>query len=200
MAYTRPWDETVPDGSIVDAEFIDDEIRALKLDIRERMDTVLGSSQWDNDPVATLTARKRLVGAVNSFASNPTLARTGAGLWIEPSAVTTTVALSSAIAEIVRAGGIINSITLYCYRDAGATVSLTLYRVPVATGGQVVVATVGSAATGWHSISIAPAYTVLDTELPVVNISLTSDGVAANSARALAFLIDYDITSLNANV
>lgn len=51
MAYTNAWNETQPLGSAA-ANTIDDIIRQLKVDIRERMNTVLNSDGlWDADPI-----------------------------------------------------------------------------------------------------------------------------------------------------
>lgn len=58
MAYTNTWDETAPLGT-ADADTIDDIIRQLKVDIRERMNTLLDATgQWDDDPVV-LAGQKR---------------------------------------------------------------------------------------------------------------------------------------------
>lgn len=53
MAYTRSWSEADPLGT-VQATTIDDEIRNLKVDIRERMDTLLGAGKWAGDPVGAM--------------------------------------------------------------------------------------------------------------------------------------------------
>jgi hypothetical protein len=198
MPYTRPWNEAVP-GNVA-ASTLDDEIRALKVDLRQRFETLIGSGAWANDPVVALTGRKRLLGAVDGFASSPSLARVGAGLWIEPSAINTSVGIAQGLSKIVRAGGVIKKVTAYVYRDSGATVSLTFYKTALTSGSQTVVATVGSSAMGWHSIDVSPAYTVLDSELPVVVVDIKSDGTNANSARFLGLLVEYDILSLDGNV
>lgn len=48
MAYTNPWNESVPLGS-APRSTVDDIVRALKLDIRERMNAVV--VDWAADPV-----------------------------------------------------------------------------------------------------------------------------------------------------
>ncbi len=51
MAYTNTWDETAPLGTAA-ANTIDDIIRQLKVDIRERMNSILDATgQWDDDPI-----------------------------------------------------------------------------------------------------------------------------------------------------
>lgn len=51
--YTRSWDEASPDGATVQAATIDDQIRALKADLRERICDLFGmtESQFTSDPM-----------------------------------------------------------------------------------------------------------------------------------------------------
>ena len=52
MAYTNPWSDVIPAGT-AQASTIDDQIRRLRLDVRERMDTVLAvGKKWTDDPIA----------------------------------------------------------------------------------------------------------------------------------------------------
>jgi len=60
MGYSRAWSNVTPLGS-APANTIDDEIRNLRQDVQERMDTILGAGKWATDPVATLTALKKFV-------------------------------------------------------------------------------------------------------------------------------------------
>lgn len=73
MAYSNAWDETAPQGSLVDANQLDDLIRQLKLDIRERMNTILAADgQWDDDPVKlAATPRTGLVLLLSGHAVQP---------------------------------------------------------------------------------------------------------------------------------
>lgn len=41
MAYTRPWDPSLPDGDVLDADDIDGEFRRLKEDFEERLEDTL---------------------------------------------------------------------------------------------------------------------------------------------------------------
>lgn len=54
MPYTDPWDEALPDGN-ESGDQIDDIIRRLMQQIRERMNTVLGGNNWSADPIGVLT-------------------------------------------------------------------------------------------------------------------------------------------------
>lgn len=50
--YTRPWDNTAPNGTTVDAADIDRVFQELRVDITERMATLLGNSTFSTtDPV-----------------------------------------------------------------------------------------------------------------------------------------------------
>ena len=51
MAYTFPWDNTVPDGAVVQASDIDTVITDFKKALSERMDDLVGAGNWANDGV-----------------------------------------------------------------------------------------------------------------------------------------------------
>jgi hypothetical protein len=56
MAFTNPWSNIIPAGSDP-ANTADDEIRQLRLDIDERMDTIVGD--WSADPIVNLTTIRK---------------------------------------------------------------------------------------------------------------------------------------------
>lgn len=56
MAYSRAWSNVTPSGSAL-ANTVDDEIRNLRVDIQERLDTILGAGKWATDPIADLTSK-----------------------------------------------------------------------------------------------------------------------------------------------
>ncbi len=58
MAFTNPWSNIIPAGSDP-ANTADDEIRQLRLDVDERMDTIVGD--WSADPLFTLLGIRRTV-------------------------------------------------------------------------------------------------------------------------------------------
>jgi hypothetical protein len=60
MSYTRTWDDTIPAGT-AQASSIDDSIRALRVDIHERMDEVF--NDWLNGP---LTLKSSALGPSTS--------------------------------------------------------------------------------------------------------------------------------------
>lgn len=60
MAYTRVWSEAIPAGTDA-ASSIDDSVRALRLDIRERMTDLVNS--WSADPVV---AQDKITGKAAS--------------------------------------------------------------------------------------------------------------------------------------
>lgn len=51
MAYTQVWDNTTPDGAIVQAATLDTEIQDLKKAITERMNDLVGATNWETDAV-----------------------------------------------------------------------------------------------------------------------------------------------------
>lgn len=69
MAFTRSWDESLPDGAVTAAADIDLEFRKLKEDIRERLDDIstFGS---DQDPAVLkgATPRARVTGSAGTQA------------------------------------------------------------------------------------------------------------------------------------
>lgn len=58
MAFTNPWSNIIPAGSDP-ANTADDEIRQLRLDIDERMDTIV--ADWSADPIVNLTGIRKTV-------------------------------------------------------------------------------------------------------------------------------------------
>lgn len=58
MAFTNPWSNIIPAGSDP-ANTADDEIRQLRFDIDERMDSIVGD--WSADPLFSLTGIRRTV-------------------------------------------------------------------------------------------------------------------------------------------
>lgn len=59
MAYSRVWSDTSPSGSAL-ANTIDDEVRNLRVDVRERFDTLIGAGAWATDPIVDWTVVKTL--------------------------------------------------------------------------------------------------------------------------------------------
>lgn len=53
MAYTNSWDEATPNGASTPSRNIDDEIRKLKLDMRERLADLLGIPSFSADPLVS---------------------------------------------------------------------------------------------------------------------------------------------------
>jgi hypothetical protein len=58
MAFSNAWSNVIPAGSDP-ANTADDELRQLRLDIDERMDTIVGD--WSADPIVALTDIRRTV-------------------------------------------------------------------------------------------------------------------------------------------
>lgn len=65
MAYTRVWSETRPDGALVNASQIDDEMRFTRVDFRERVAGIFGlnAAEFAADPIVPKT-----LGLSTSFA------------------------------------------------------------------------------------------------------------------------------------
>jgi len=78
MAYTNPWDETAPLGTAA-ANTLDDIVRQLKLDLRERMDTILAAGgKFSDDPIILVPAKRtgqvlsiHPASAVSEFGDEP---------------------------------------------------------------------------------------------------------------------------------
>ena len=51
MAYTQIWDNSTPNGAIVQAATLDTEIQNLKKAITERMNDLVGATNWETDAV-----------------------------------------------------------------------------------------------------------------------------------------------------
>lgn len=54
MAYTRAWSTAIPGNT--DPVDVASDLSKLRVDITERMDTILGSGNWDNDPIVDLVS------------------------------------------------------------------------------------------------------------------------------------------------
>lgn len=149
MSYTNVWDESRPNGAIVAASSIDTEIQAVKIDIRERMNTVFGSSVF-----ATADPFKASKLLLNGAASGQIVAGTGSGLAIRNAAdsastfVVSDVGVVALFNNVVVGSGTIdlfsssvrggvaymaglnlaNAANL-AFRDAGNTVNITVLTV-----------------------------------------------------------------------
>lgn len=64
MSYTNVWSDTIPPGSTA-AKLIDDFMRQVRLDIHERMNTLVGD--WTADPIKLLPANGGAVTGKNIF-------------------------------------------------------------------------------------------------------------------------------------
>lgn len=62
MVYVQSWDNAAPDGATTPAADIDAEIRNLKVAISERMDDLVGDTNWANDGVEPKTLINAIAG------------------------------------------------------------------------------------------------------------------------------------------
>src|SRR4051812_35163456 len=73
MTYTNDWTEVLP-SSNDSASTIATEIRKLRIDIRERMETAFGVTHWDDDPLLIYILNMAITGAAKILAGSLGLA------------------------------------------------------------------------------------------------------------------------------
>lgn len=75
MAYTYAWDETYPTGN-EDAEELDDIIRRYAVNIRQRMNTIIGNRWANAEPIVTFSHRESVHWSAGQLASGTRLVGT----------------------------------------------------------------------------------------------------------------------------
>lgn len=192
MAFTNPWSDIIPAGSDP-ANTADDELRQLRVDVHERMDTIVGD--WTADPLFVLTGiRKSLIAYDGVNLREGTYGTDSFG-------VHANVALDQVIWWTrlpLPVGAILQDVEFIVFDDvAGASVANEVFRTSSAPPARISLGSVTSADVPaiYQTVSVtAMAHTVLVDE-PVACRSLITTVVAANSARYYGLNYVYDLPS-----
>lgn len=185
MPYTNGWTINVPLGSD-QANTADDQIRRFRLDVQERMNTLLGGTNWANDPVLTMTGNILIIpfffGVSEALASVTMIQQTANG-YCNPSVLGTNARWFVPLNFSGHNGIVITKVRASLFWTAACTASLTVYSsVLSAPAAPTSLGTVSSASAGWSIQDAAIAnYTVINTESIYAVITLTSSGAAANT-------------------
>lgn len=170
-AYTNVWSNSIPAGSVA-ANLIDDHIRQLRLDVDERLASFF--TDIDVDPLVPKNASIP-IAAINGSAAQ------GLGIWhhwsegcvmastmlwdgtnrLYTTEATGTGNMTWLMPCQVPVGGVVTTIAAAVNKVAGATISLTFYKVDQSNGSETSLGTVSSATTGYHTITITLAGTTL---------------------------------------
>ena len=192
MAYSRAWSNITPTGSAL-ANTIDDEVRNLRQDIQERMDTLLGAGKWATDPVADLTGKVLYIpgwagmkGAdtgVGFVAASDGLSLTNLGncIWYIP--------------IVLPQGCTITGIQVPYSLGAGQTLDVILTSVGGANLGS---ASVSGISSGNLSLGVLSQST--NTAFLGVSIKLTATGTFGATPRASGVILTYTKPTLIASV
>lgn len=191
MAFTNSWSDIIPAGSDP-ANTADDEMRQTRLDVHERMDTIVGD--WTADPLFVLTGiRKSLVWSDGGLLSEITSYGTdsfGIHLNVALDQLTWWTRLPLPV------GAILQDVEFTVFDDvAGASVANEVFRTSYAPPARVSLGSVTSVTVPliYQLVSVtALAHTVLIDE-PILCRSLITSVVAANSARYYGLNYVYDL-------
>lgn len=194
MPYTASWDENLPAGS-EDANTADNAIRLLKRDIRERMETLLntagGGTAFSADPIARKDTSKIL--RLHAVSGNSMFGayQITLGL-ISPQAISSQ--LEWVVPLILPPGVSLTALAGFINKDAGASASLTLYRIN-ASGVQSSIGSGTSGVTGWQSVSISGMpHTISTDHSYYVYFILNSNGTAPQSVGVVSVEATYNTT------
>lgn len=208
MAFTNNMSVIIPAGSVA-ANLIDNHIRQTRLDFKERLASVF--NDLDVDPMtfkASFIAYLATIGIpavpllpVNWHWSRGVPMRSsmewsGGSLavaldGVHPTATATDLDWMMDLGELT--GKTPTTYTAVVYRDAGASISMRLYKESFSTPGTFTqVSAVASASTGWHTIALTAQTTLIDSAYGAyfIIMSMTSDGSNANSCRFAGLQID----------
>lgn len=168
MAYTNVWNTTNPVGSDP-ASNADDDIRKLRLDIQERMDTVLGTGNWTVDPVVSWTGANTLFLSWGAFSII-----TGGATWTNAAGsnyglTTATPGTYQLYAHVpVPRGVVITGISVVGRTSASATIVGTLESVDATTSVPV------QATLATVTLPVGTDQTVIDSSVLAVTVNSTS--------------------------
>lgn len=194
MAYTNAWSNAIPAGSVA-ANFIDDHIRQLRLDIDERLATIV--NDIDADP---LTLKTNIVDKLPftmhwsqsvqfvdpSTPAEPDYATDTGGFGsVCPANINDLIIREFSLSNLK--GITISEISAYVYRAAGASVAISLGKQtranpPVSSSW----GSTSSAIVGWHALTISGLSELIDPDVAYFfTITLVADSSNADSARLI---------------
>lgn len=199
MPFTNPWSNIIPAGSDP-ANTADDELRQLRLDIDERMDTIV--PDWSADPLFVLTGIRKTIfwtdGTLDPGSGDSSLTKGWGGLSLAiPGALTPAALLDTMIWRTripLPVGAILQKVDVRVYRDqAAAVVIFGISRVTETPSRVSVGGATSTSLAGWHTLSDDTlALDVVQDEIYTIDVSLTAD-TTTDSARFWLFHYEYDI-------
>lgn len=196
MAFTNVWSNIIPAGSDP-ANTADDEIRQLRLDVDERMDTLVGD--WSADPIVVLTAIRKTKhwsdGSFDPLGSDTlTEGYKVFGVGLHPAAV-----LGNLVWRInlsLPVGAVLQTVTGRVFRDSVLGImAMDVVEADDATPSEFSLATVAaSSLAGWHDLTLSTlALTVAQDKPLLVKFNLAST-ISPDHVRIFQVHYEYDLT------
>jgi hypothetical protein len=175
MPYSNVWSANTPLGP--DPANVDDDLRKLRLDIQERMNDL---GDWTTNPIKVFP-RAVWTHYAGGLVVSGTPAYSGVAEYVKSNQ------LSAAISVLFPLpfgdGTVLNSVIARVYRDAAAGIALSVHRMDI-NDVRTQVATVASADTGWHELSLdLAAHTLVSDNIYVARVIVTADNITTDSAR-----------------
>lgn len=196
MAFTNVWSNIIPAGSDP-ANTADDEIRQLRLDIDERMDSIVGD--WSADPIVGLTTIRKTVhwcdGTFDPLGSD-TMAEgyTIFGVGMHPQAIGTNVHWRMNMKLPV--GATLQKVDARIYKDTIAAVAqVIIVEADDAIPSEFALTTATvTTTTGWVTKTVGPAlgFVVAQDKPLLIKINLGSI-VSPDNVRFFQAHYEYDI-------
>lgn len=200
MAYTNVWSDTIPLGTDL-ASTIDDSIRQLRLDIHDRMDSIV--NDWTADPVTlqsgivTDTIQKNLFIHHSAFAQDDprsTVTRIAEKLTVVPFA--TSVLMWAPV--ILPVGAVITGVVFNMTQGAGLPCNIKLRKVVFNTAPTPPTAsdilTFVTDNSSFKEYILNGSYTVLNNDVLFLEVQLFSVSEFYNAA------VTYSVNSLSQTV
>jgi hypothetical protein len=165
MAYTNGWSEITPAGTD-QASTMDDSVRRLRLDMRQRMETLIGVGAWNTDPVGTLAGNVFYIPATHSFLRD-NVAWTVNNSSISANAASTTIAVYTPI--VLPFNAIITKVRVALQWFTGSTFTGNIYSSTLTAPGE------GSAGAGFSVASNTGVWQYVDVGVTGSSLLYTTD-------------------------
>jgi hypothetical protein len=198
MAFTNPWSNIIPAGGDP-ANTTDDEIRQLRVDIDERMDTIVGD--WSADPIVTLTGIRKTVhwadGVFDPLGSDTlTEGYKVFGVGLHPIATSTTLVWRINLKLPV--GATLQVVDARVYGDSiAALMDISVVEADDATPSEFVLANqaVGSI-TGWvNNIQSGLGLVVAQDKPLLIKVGMVIALGSVDAVRLFQVHYEYDVTN-----
>jgi len=191
MAFSNVWSNVIPAGSDP-ANTADDEIRQLRLDIDERMDTVVGD--WSADPLFVLTDIRKSVHWSDGVVGINDTGWDVTGLGLHPSASPSNFNWNIHIPLPV--GAILNLVDFRIFlNNASSTFIVGVNELNDTPGSTSLGSTTIVTIPGWQTITISGlAHTVLQ-DRPIVLSHFMSNLIDFTGTRIFMDHYEYDLPS-----